>query len=411
METAALIGYLMKSGLVMAVMQIFYHILLARETFFIRNRFYLLSAGVLALVLPALDIQLAQFPADTTFAYVLPEIVAGQGGSPEQHVSTPVVVWLTRIWLLGVVVLSLRFALRLASIVLLIRRGRVERSGNLRIVWLDTPSAGFSFFRYLFLRPEVSNGAHPSEIRAHEEVHARQWHSADLLLFEILSIFQWFNPFVYLAKMKLREVHEYLADEGVAMQGFDLYTYKRLLVDCVTGLQPAAANHFNRSITLKRLVMLNRKRTSVFNNLKIVILLPVCATLFMLTSVGRAQIHTPVSTSDTTNAADDVYIVVETQPEFPGGNQAFMQYLVGNVQYPKEAQDKKIEGTVYVSMMIQKDGSVSDVGIMRSVDPLLDNEAVRVVSTSPKWIPGKVKGKPVDVQYTIPITFSLGTQK
>ena len=104
-----------------------------------------------------------------------------------------------------------------------------------------------------------------------------------------------------------------------------------------------------------------------------------------------------------------VFQVVEEMPQFPGGLGEAMKFLAKNIKYPVEAQQAKIEGRVIVRFVVGRDGSVSDVEVMRGVSPELDAEAVRVVSMMPKWIPGKQRGKAVAVKYTMPIMFRLQT--
>ena len=94
-------------------------------------------------------------------------------------------------------------------------------------------------------------------------------------------------------------------------------------------------------------------------------------------------------------------------PEFPGGKEALMKFISENVKYPKEAEEKGLQGRVVVRYVIEKDGSISEVEIAKSVNEYLDAEAIRVVNAMPKWIPGKQKGEPVRVKFTIPITFRL----
>jgi TonB family protein len=104
-----------------------------------------------------------------------------------------------------------------------------------------------------------------------------------------------------------------------------------------------------------------------------------------------------------------IFQVVEEMPEFPGGMAEAMKFLAKNIKYPVAAQQAKIEGRVIVQFVIERDGSVSDVKVMRGVNPELDAEAIRVVSMMPKWIPGKQRGKAVAVKYTMPIMFRLQT--
>jgi TonB family protein len=104
---------------------------------------------------------------------------------------------------------------------------------------------------------------------------------------------------------------------------------------------------------------------------------------------------------------DEVFQVVEEMPQYPGGVEALMDNLKKNLRYPKEAQDARKEGRVIAQFVVEKDGSITGVEVVRSVDPLLDAEAVRVIREMPKWTPGKQKGEPVRVKFTIPVSFKL----
>jgi protein TonB len=102
-----------------------------------------------------------------------------------------------------------------------------------------------------------------------------------------------------------------------------------------------------------------------------------------------------------------VFDVVEQMPSFPGGQGALMKYLSENVKYPVVAQENGVQGRVVVSFVVERDGSISDVKVVRSVDPSLDREAARVVKSMPNWIPGKQNGSAVRVKYTVPVSFRL----
>lgn len=97
----------------------------------------------------------------------------------------------------------------------------------------------------------------------------------------------------------------------------------------------------------------------------------------------------------------------ETMPQFPGGREVLMKYLAANIKYPASAVKGKKEGRVIVTFIVQKDGSITHAKIVRSIDPELDAEALRVVKGMPKWTPGTQLGKPVSVKYTLPVKFSL----
>ena len=121
----------------------------------------------------------------------------------------------------------------------------------------------------------------------------------------------------------------------------------------------------------------------------------------MMTLGAQAQVKNETTTSE------NVFDVVEDMPQYPDGMQGMMKFLIENISYPKDAQEKKISGRVLVTFVVEKDGSISNVETVKSVFPSLDDEAVRVVKSMPNWKPGKQNGKVVRVKYTLPISFSL----
>ena len=104
---------------------------------------------------------------------------------------------------------------------------------------------------------------------------------------------------------------------------------------------------------------------------------------------------------------EEIFMVVEESPEFPGGYEAYMQYLKKNIKYPAICRDNNIQGRVIVSFVVNKDGKIVDAEVVKGVNPSLDKEALRVISTMPNWKPGKQRGKPVRVKYSSPVNFRL----
>jgi protein TonB len=104
---------------------------------------------------------------------------------------------------------------------------------------------------------------------------------------------------------------------------------------------------------------------------------------------------------------NQIFTIVEQQPEFPGGESALLKYLGDHIKYPAFAQENGIQGRVTLSFTVEKDGSIANIEVMRSPADELSKEAVRVVSTMPKWKPGKQRGKPVRVKYVLPVVFRL----
>lgn len=191
--------------------------------------------------------------------------------------------------------------------------------------------------------------------------------------------------------------------------------------------------------------MMNKKRTREIGRTKYLMFLPLAALLMIISNIEAVArttkeialevieaVDTPIAKSTVatetldiqsaelsltiTNPKDTiiptpkdvVFEVVEVMPEFPnGGMPGLMKYLGKNVKYPIEAHANNIEGRVVVHFIVNKDGSISNVGLTRSVDPLLDKEAIRVISSMPKWKPGMQRGKAVRVKYTVPVMFRL----
>ena len=120
-----------------------------------------------------------------------------------------------------------------------------------------------------------------------------------------------------------------------------------------------------------------------------------------------ATVAPPPPPAPKPEVATKVFDVVEEMPSFPGGQGALMQYLASNIKYPVVAQENGVQGRVIVSFVVERDGSISDVKVARSVDPSLDREAQRVVKSMPRWSPGKQNGSTVRVKYTVPVVFRL----
>lgn len=117
--------------------------------------------------------------------------------------------------------------------------------------------------------------------------------------------------------------------------------------------------------------------------------------------------YVPVKVEEEEPEEQTIFEVVENMPEFNGGQAALMQYLAKNIKYPTIAQENGTSGRVIVQFVVNKDGSIVDAKVVRSVDPYLDKEALRVINSMPKWKPGMQRGKPVRVKYTVPVMFRL----
>ena len=119
------------------------------------------------------------------------------------------------------------------------------------------------------------------------------------------------------------------------------------------------------------------------------------------------QDYIPVEEEEEEEEEAQIFTVVESMPTFPGGDVARIKYLNENIQYPQMARESGIQGRVFVTFVVEKDGSVTDVRVLRGIGGGCDEEAVRVIKNMPKWVPGKQRGKPVRVQFNMPILFKL----
>ena len=158
--------------------------------------------------------------------------------------------------------------------------------------------------------------------------------------------------------------------------------------------------------------MKNKQKTNRFAGYKYLLFVPLAiALLAMNNTTIRANVQKKVvKTTKTTKKAganDKVYVVVEQMPAFPGGDAALMKYLSENIKYPKAAEKAGEQGRVVVNFIVEKDGAISNVNVVRSVTPTLDAEAVRVIKAMPKWVPGKQDGQFVRVKYNVPVSFRL----
>lgn len=283
--------------------------------------------------------------------------------------------------------------------------------------------SSFSFFRSVIVNINDISERELQKIVDHETTHVRQFHSYDIMLYELALVAMWWNPFVWLMRSAMKLNLEYIADGAPNYNREEKKEYQYFLLrQSTNAASTALVNNFNISPLKKRITMMNKKRTSILSAAKFLLALPLAAMLLFLNAQPTQAMQTPednpatieqtVATPieqvvATASSPDKVYDFVETMPKYPGGDQALMQFLSDNIKYPEDAAKAGKEGRVVVRFVVKKDGSVGDVEVMQSAYPSLDNEAMRVVKLMPKWTPGTHDGKAVDVNYRVPIVFNL----
>ena len=431
------LAYILKSSLCLVAFYLFYKVLLSRETFYRFNRFALLSLMVFSALLPLVQITL-EHPTEVGQTLVSVEDWLVEVVSVEQA-ATPI-TWAQALLLLYLLGIAFFFFRNAWSIVRLLRLLRGGRSASIKtyfpaeeaitLIILKEKIAPFSWMRYIIVSEEDLQ-ENAREILLHECAHIRHHHSWDLLLADVCIFFHWFNPAAWLLKQELQTIHEYEADDNVLREGIDARQYQLLLIKKAVGTRLySMANNLNHSNLKKRITMMMKRKSNPWARLKYAYVLPLAA--IAVAAFARPEVQnasseiSAVKVNDlvgnlVTNLEenftlpdasvqlpqDSIYEVVEVMPVFPGGQDGMMKYLSDNIKYPEEAMKADIEGRVFTRFIVNEDGSVSDVEILRSVHPLLDAEAVRVVKAMPKWTPGKVGGKAVKVRYSLPLVFRL----
>ena len=432
--------YILKVSLSLAAFYMFYKLLCSRDTLHRFNRWLLLFILALSSVIPFIYIDFGVMTQEASV--VFKELVMSV--DPIEVETTAVVVddvvptlwqripwqqipWrmlLVGIYFIGLMVCMAQFVVSLVSIALLIRGSKRSVMADGTILVTHTKAYGpFSWMRYV-IASEKDLDENFDMILAHEHAHIRLHHSWDLLFVQLCAIVQWFNPAVWLLKRELEAIHEYEADSETLLQGFDARQYQLRLFEEAVGVKfNTITNNFNNCSTKKRIIMMMKRQTSPWARLKALFVLPVAFATVTVISCTSPKEKKAEANQEPASAPEmqvvsyapqpkeaeqgDVFQVVEEQPMFPGGMGEMMKFLQTNIKYPEQAKSNGVQGRVIVQFVVNKEGSISNDTVVRSVDPMLDAEAIRVVRSMPNWTPGKQRGEAVRVRFTLPVTFRL----
>jgi len=444
--------YFLEVNIAIALFYLFYRLFFAGDTFWKTRRYYMLFSILLSFVYPFLSIEnwlQKQEPVQ--------KLIVNYATLPEFTVTA---VQETSVFSLGnilmaiyglvVLILLVRFIIQLVSILSIRLHGTVKMVQNTRIIAIDKEVTPFSFFRLVFMNPELHNEHETKEILAHELTHVRQGHSFDVLLSEVLTIILWLNPATWLLKREIRQNLEFLADNKVLESGFDSQTYQyHLLQLSYQTPEHKLGNKFNVSPLKKRIIMMNQKKSTKANLLKYSLIVPLALALVVSSNaqtvinkakkaltttkevkatekkmlIAPAKSTVAVTDPDTVvenGETEKAWDVVEKMPQYPGGEKELMGYLARNIKYPVEAQKRGTQAKVIVGFVVNSKGKVinpillrTDVTVIKAGDSdpkvveLLNQEALRVINSLPDFIPGEQNAKKVSVRYTIPIVFVL----
>ena len=417
--------YIGRSSLYLALFYAFFLLVMRRTTFFRLNRILLLVGTVTCFLLPVLRLRTVEVPflmvGPLTEAASEPALTAGPSAASP-------VPYLELLYILGFLAVLGWTAAAMVRMYRTIRKGAATRMDDgTRLVLTEAEIPSFSWGRTIVMSRK--DAEQNPVIRLHEEAHIHKAHTLDILLFTAVTLVHWFNPLVWITLSELKLLHEYEADDAVLNHGIDATQYQLLLVRKAVGDKRfTLANGFQHAKLKNRIDMMLQAPSSGWKRLSWLAILPFLAGTMFLCNPVRAKVvsadlpeiqpETVAELSETTPAAPDTtkaipFSLLEVKPTFQGGEAgtSFSKWVNENLKYPQAAKDAGVQGRVTLQFTVYPDGSVRDTKVLRGVNPDLDAEALRVVSASPDWTPGYVKGEPVKVTYTFPVIFKLSGEK
>ena len=438
-----LMSFTLTSGIILLSMYLPYRLLLAGEKQHRLNRVILHAIYMAAIVIPLVrpvalpgisGIEAGAATAETGIA-----IGRLSGGLTEDSGTAwmRVLLW---IYIAGAAVALVRLVWAYARLTVIIWNGKkIKMEGYTLVVTGNKNFSPFSWRGYVVVEKTSDDTEYPA-IMIHEMRHLSACHDMDLMLAQLYAVLVWYNPASWLMIDELKTVHEYEADEAVIDSGLNLRDYQMLLIKKAVGARlPSLANSLNHSKLQKRITMMYQSKSRTAGKLGSLVLVPALAigiavvSIPAVASVISGASETTLLDSDskvskisaisankesvaemrTSAPASDnkVFTAVEKPAEFPGGIEAMMKWLQYNVKYPKEAEKAGEQGKAVIKFTVNKDGSISNATIIKSVSPSIDKEALRIVTSMPKWKPAENGGKKVACWYTLPVSFRLAPDK
>jgi len=451
--------YFLKVNIAIALFYLFYRLAFYNDTFWATRRFYLMATILLSVIYPFISLSgwlEKQEPMQV--------IMAGYVNLNEITVTNVPTTYLTfenillTVYGLVSIILLIRMIVQLTSILMWRLKGKKQILNGIEIIAIDATITPFSFFNTIFINPVLHNEEETRQILTHENTHARQFHSLDVLLSELMTVLFWINPAAWLLKREIRQNLEFLADNSVLKSGIDSKNYQYHLLQLSFQVpENQLINKFNISPLKKRITMMNQQKSKKAGILKYALIVPLALVLILssnaetlvnktkdvlsqkeavseeLSGSAKTEIVSPMidlitnEVKDAHTAIDSlpqnskqvieksdndrIYTVVEKMPQFPGGEKELMNFIGTNLRYPVVAQQNGIQGKIIVRFIVTISGKVENAEVVRGIDPTIDKEGLRVVNSLPDWIPGEQNEKKVAVYYTLPINFKLDDSK
>ena len=364
------------------------------------NRWYLILGPVVAIALPFF---VFENTSETTLSVLLPAVEVLN----EAQASNATVIDWTQIGIFSGAGLILGlFGYSMWKLVGVKRATYLEDYKGKDVYLLSSEDGTtHSIFNRIYLHPSHAN--YREIILEHEYAHCKSRHSWDLVLMAFYKALFWYNPAIYKWGKEMQLNHEYLADAHVLSLGVSPKTYGATLLALNFSHSGGNLVHaFNQPSSLRKRIV-HFKHQNKFNMKHLLLIPAVAAMAFATTSMvstntpkkaNISTIHTPAFNGDEEG----------TQPQYPGGKEGLMNYMMTNLKYPKALEKAGSEGKVFVKFVVAKNGVVKDVAVAKSSGfEALDEEAVRVINNMQNWEPGTKEGKKVDTEMTLPIVFKL----
>lgn len=440
--------YLIQVNIALTIFFLLYALVLKKDTFFALRRFFFLSVIIFSLLYPFFAIPSFNEILNSRSTVLQESNATVYIGEPsmamvmETDTTAPASIsWeevLSLFYFVVTLLFLIRFASQLFSIYRIWRKSIKKTLSGIPVYQISANITPFSFFKFIFIHPNKHTGKELDQILMHEQTHVRQWHSIDIMLIEGIFLFSWWNPLVWLMKREIAINLEYLADKGVLLEGVDCKDYQYHLLRLTyheTAVQ--IVNNFNVSQLKQRIMMMNKVKSPTMTIAKYFLTVPLFFIFLTANTVFAAQnedkslvigvLHKNIQEAEKPiqpsvnlpesppkKVTDEIFVVVEKQPEYQGGKDAMFKFLADKIKYPVIAQENGIQGRVVCDFVVKKDGTIGNISVLHSVDPSLDAEVIRVIKAMPKWKPGTQKGSPVDVKVILPAVFRLqgvGSQK
>lgn len=428
-----LLIYVVECAIIQGLFYMVFHLLLRKQTNFQINRIYLLSTLVASMIIPAVEIQLPSSVPLTMSIFQIKEVVIQSNIASPDFGFNHLNLIISAMAIASCCLYLIWFTRQLWHIRQLLTHSLIKKNNRIYIVETKHPLA-FSFFNYIFINQNISSNER-KKIILHEKTHIQQWHTLDRIFIDLILVSQWFNPFAWLFRKAIIENHEFLADAGTLRHGINQVNYQQLLLNQLFRTnQVQFVTYFNQSLIKKRIFMMTKITNKRTERIRFFLALPLAAIIVVCFSFKASlpeQVLDPITNNvmnklslndlssiiqkDTIKKSNlqksknrHVFIVAEQNATFQGGDlETFRAWILQNLKYPENAAKKGIQGKVILSFVIEADGKINEIKVLRSVDSALDEEAIRVIKSSPDWMPGRHGGKTIAQQFTIPIAFKV----